>query len=341
MTNLPAPRPRRTLPEIAAVSWEHPADRAALQALRAIPGVDEVIRKVLALLGGERGIRLLFQGNAVRVGPVQFPSSGTCTSRSAPPSTGPTCPSCTSPRRPSSTPGRTASDEPFIVIHSAAIELLDDDELRVLLSHELGHVMSGHALYRTIAAILALISLGALPMLAGIALLPVKLAFLEWSPEVRALGRPRRSARRQDVVVAQRLDHEDGRRRPRRGLHRRRPQRRRLHGAGPRVHRHHEGLDIVYKVLNTLGLTHPMHTVRAAELQKWVASGDYDRILRGEYVRRGARAKERPIGDDWRAPRNTTPAKRRLRPPGGRSGAPQAAEKAAEAFRNAQKRLQP
>ena len=48
-----------------------------------------------------------------------------------------------------------------------------------------------------------------------------------------------------------------------------------------------EGLDVVYKILSTLALTHPMHTVRAAELQRWVASGDYDRILRGEYVRRG------------------------------------------------------
>ena len=73
--SVPAPRPRQTFPEIAAVSWEHPADRAALQALRAVPGVDEVIRKVIALLGGERGIRLLFQGNAVRVGPEQFGSA--------------------------------------------------------------------------------------------------------------------------------------------------------------------------------------------------------------------------------------------------------------------------
>ena len=73
MTSVPATRSRRTFPEISAVSWEHPADRAALQALRAVPGVDEVIRKVLALLGGERGVRLLFQGNAIRVGPSQFP----------------------------------------------------------------------------------------------------------------------------------------------------------------------------------------------------------------------------------------------------------------------------
>ena len=39
---------------------------------RAVPGVDAVIRKVLAC-GGERGISLLFQGNAVRVGATHSP----------------------------------------------------------------------------------------------------------------------------------------------------------------------------------------------------------------------------------------------------------------------------
>ena len=34
---VPAARPRQRFPEIAAVSWEHPADRAALQSLRALP----------------------------------------------------------------------------------------------------------------------------------------------------------------------------------------------------------------------------------------------------------------------------------------------------------------
>src|SRR4030095_12648199 len=62
-----------------------------------------------------------------------------------------------------------------------------------------------------------------------------------------------------------------------------------------------EGLDVVYKVLSTLALTHPMHTVRAAELQRWVATGEYDRILRGEYPRRGAEQGERPLREDMAA----------------------------------------
>jgi hypothetical protein len=62
-----------------------------------------------------------------------------------------------------------------------------------------------------------------------------------------------------------------------------------------------EGLDLFYKVLSTLMLTHPMHTVRAAELQRWIAGGDYDRILRGEYTRRGPETTQRPLKDDLSA----------------------------------------
>src|SRR4026208_2375078 len=172
--NVPAPRPRKSFPQIAAVSWAQAADRAALQALRALPGVDEVIRKVLAMLGGERGIRLLFQGNAVRVGPTQFPRLWQLNTEAATTFDCPTVPELYVSQTPFFNAGAYGVDTPFIVVHSAAIELLDDDELRVLLSHEMGHVMSGHALYRTIAAVLAIISLGAPPMLASLGGLPVR-----------------------------------------------------------------------------------------------------------------------------------------------------------------------
>ena len=73
MTGVPTDRPRKILTGIAPVSWEHPADRAALQSLRAVPGFDTAVRKILAFIGGEQGIRLIFQANAVKVGPQQFP----------------------------------------------------------------------------------------------------------------------------------------------------------------------------------------------------------------------------------------------------------------------------
>jgi Zn-dependent protease with chaperone function len=335
-TNVPAPRPRQRFPEIAAVSWEHPADRAALQTLRAVPGVDELIRKILGMLGGERGIRLLFQGNAIRVGPTQFPTlchlhTEVCTTFDWP-----VVPELYVTQTPFFNAGAYGIDAPFIVVHSAAIELLDEDELRVLLSHELGHVISGHALYRTIAAILALVSLGVLPVLAELVVLPVRLAFLEWSRKSELSADRAGLLGSQDVVTAQRLDMK-------------------MAGGGrgsafagqlnvdafmQQAHEYassSEGLDVVYKILSTLALTHPMHTVRAAELQRWVATGEYDRILRGEYVRRGSAGPKRPLREDMAAAGSYYAGEARELAGHLADAAKRAADRAREAFRNAQK----
>src|SRR6478672_789619 len=335
-TSLPAPRTRRTFPEISAVSWEHPAVRAALQALRSIPGVDEVIRKTLALLGGERGVRLLFQGNAVRIGPNQFPKLWHLHTEVTTTFDWPNVPELFISQTPFFNAGAYGIDTPFIVVNSASVELLDDDELRVILGHELGHVMSGHALYRTIAAILAMVSLGALPMLAELALLPIRLAFLEWSRKSELSADRAGLLGAQDIVAAQRLDMK-------------------MAGGGrgeafagqlnvdafmQQAHEYAaagEGLDVVYKLLSTLALTHPMHTVRAAELQRWVTGGDYDRIIRGEYSRRGPETTDRPLGDDLSAAGNYYAGEARELASQVADAAKRAAERAREAFRNAQK----
>src|SRR5215216_395509 len=334
-SSVPAPRPRQRFPEIAAITWEHPADRAALQTLRGIPGVDEIIRKVIALLGGERGIRLLFQGNAVRVGPNQFPRLWHLHTEVTTTFDWNTVPELYLTQTPFFNAGAYGIDAPFIVVHSAAVELLDDEELRVLLSHELGHVMSGHSLYRTIAAILALVSLGVLPILAELVVLPIRLAFLEWSRKSELSADRAGLLGSQDIVIAQRLDMKmagGGR------------------GAGfagqlnvdafmQQAHEYassSERLDIVYKLLSTLALTHPMHTVRAAELQRWVASGEYDRILRGEYIRRGSEAGERPLRDDMAAAGTYYAGEARELAGHLAEAARRAADRAREAFRNAQ-----
>jgi Zn-dependent protease with chaperone function len=336
MTNLPAPRPRQRFPEIGAVSWEHPADRAALQTLRALPGVDEVIRKVLGMLGGERGIRLLFQGNAVRIGPAQFPKLWLLHNEVTTTFDWPKVPELYISQTPFFNAGAYGIDEPFVVVNSAAVEMLDDDELRVILAHEMGHVMSGHALYRTIAAILALVSLGALPMLAELALLPIRLAFLEWSRKSELSADRAGLLGAQDVVVAQRLSMKmagGGRGSGFAGQLNVEAFMQQAHDYASTT----QGSDVVYKLLSTLALTHPMHTIRAAELQRWVASGEYDRILRGEYVRRGTEASERPLKDDMAAAGTYYAGEARELAGHLADAARRAADRAIEAFRNAQK----
>src|SRR5688500_19535239 len=67
-----SPKTIRLLKEIDPSTWEHPADKAALAALRRIPGFDTVLKALFGVFG-EKPIRLAFQANAVKVGPKQFP----------------------------------------------------------------------------------------------------------------------------------------------------------------------------------------------------------------------------------------------------------------------------
>ena len=57
-------------------------------------------------------------------------------------------------------------------------------------------------------------------------------------------------------------------------------------------------LDAIYKILNTLGASHPFNTLRAAELQRWVEGGTYEKIMGGEYPRRGDVRSDRSYSDD-------------------------------------------
>ena len=57
--------------------------------------------------------------------------------------------------------------------------------------------------------------------------------------------------------------------------------------------------DTILKIMNTVMRTHPMHTVRAAELLRWHRSGGYDQILAGNYQRRGQSDPEHPLREDY------------------------------------------
>ena len=291
-STLPAARPRKILTEIAPVTWEHPADRAALQALRAVPGFDEVVKKVVGFLG-ERGIRLLFQANAVRVGPTQFPKLNALYTDVLSTMDWKERPELFVSQTPFVNAGAYGMDRPFIVINSAAIALLDDDEMRVLLGHELGHVMSGHALYRTMTVLLLNVSLGFLPFLAGLVILPIQLALLEWFRKSELSSDRAGLLATQDTNAAMRmfLKFAGGGDMKQMDLNAFLVQAKEYEDLGG-------AMDRVFKILNTLGESHPFNTLRAAELQRWIEGGHYDRVIRGEYTRRGPDAQQRPIAPD-------------------------------------------
>ena len=268
------------LTAISSRAWEHPADRAALNALRALPGFDEALRRIMGFLG-ERGVRQLFLANAVRVGPEQRPKLNALYSEVLETLDAPERWDLYVSQTPLANAMAVGFQRPFIVFNSGMLEILDEDERRAVLAHEVGHIMSGHPTYTTLAVILLAVGLAAIPM--GIALLPFELALLEWyrksefsADRAALLGtqdvRKTQSVHLKlaggpvlddpidlDAFLAQAREYETM--------------------AGP--------WDRVWQFINTVFRTHPFATVRAGEQLRWIESGEYQRILAGEYMRRG------------------------------------------------------
>lgn len=286
--------PRVTLTQISSRAWEHPADRAALNAMRAIPGFDEVVRKVAGFFG-ERGVRQLFLGDAVKVGPGQRPKLDAMWSDVIQTLDWPERPELYVTQTPVANAMAVGFDKPFVIVNSGMLEILSDEEVRSVLGHELGHIMSGHTTYTTIAIILLNFGLGNLPFLAGIAILPFQLAILEWHRKSEL------SADRAGLLATQDLTTTmSGEMKLAGGV------------AGNdslnvqefirQAEEYETGgtaWDTILKIMNTALRTHPMHTVRAAELLRWQRGGSYDAIIRGEYLRRGQESQDRPLGDDF------------------------------------------
>src|SRR5690606_22111787 len=158
--------------------------------------------------------------------------------------------------------GAYGMDRPFIILNSGSIRLLDDeDELRFLLGHELGHIMSGHVLYRTMTVILIQLAQLGFPVV-GLAARAVLMALLEWSRQAEL------SSARAGVLAAQ--DPEAAMRTMMK-----------LAGGGTneetvlgeflvQADEYRKGgdlVDAVFRVLSLMGATHPFHVLRAAELR--------------------------------------------------------------------------
>jgi Zn-dependent protease with chaperone function len=285
-------RKRVILTDISATTWEHPADRAALAALRRIPAFDEVLRRLFGFFG-EKPVRLAFQANAVRVGPRQFPDLHTrylhvLETMDA---------EDEYPLFVSQTPivnaGAYGMDKPFIVLNSGAIRLLDEEQQIFIMGHELGHIMSGHVLYRTMMVILLQLANLGFPIV-GLAARAVLLGLLEWSRKAEL------TADRAGLLTVQDTEAALGTSmRLAGGGYEREMDLNAFLDQADEYRSQGDLAETVFKVLNLLGTTHPFHVLRAAELRDWIEVGAYERILRGEYQRRGE--PDHPYIDDLRA----------------------------------------
>ncbi|MEU9940028.1 M48 family metallopeptidase [Streptomyces lavendulae] len=287
-------RNRRRFPGISSRAYEHPADRSALVALRKLSGFDTVFKALSGLLP-ERSLRLLFLSDSVRVGETQFPHLHEMLRDACYILDLEQIPLMYVQQDPRPNAMCIGLDEPIIVVTTALVELLDEEEMRAVIGHEVGHALSGHAVYRTVLLFLTNLALKvAWIPLGTVAISAIVTALREW------FRKSELSADRAGLLVGQDLNASmRGLMKLAGGNH--------LHEMNvdaflAQAEEYEAGGDLrdsVLKILNMLPRTHPFTTVRAAELKKWSQNRDYQRIMDGHYPRR-EEDKDTSVTDSFR-----------------------------------------
>jgi Zn-dependent protease with chaperone function len=249
--------------------------------MRKLTGFDVLLRKLSGLFN-ERSLRLQFLASGVRVSERQFPQINDMVRDGAYVLDLPQIPEVFVTQNPIVNAMALGADQPFIVINTGLVDLLDAEELRTVVGHELGHVLSGHAVYRTM--LFHLINLAA--RIAWVPLGYIGLRGIIWGLEewyrkselscdragllasqdpaaakrvlMKLAGGARLSELNSDAFMEQAHDYD----------------------AVPDVR------DGLLKLLQLQGNSHPFAVTRFAELSRWIDSGEYERILAGDYPRR-------------------------------------------------------
>ncbi|HEX5090969.1 MAG TPA: M48 family metallopeptidase [Nocardioides sp.] len=281
MTTTPA-RPRSTLTGISSRAWEHPADRGALVALRRLRGFDTVL-KALSGFVNERKVRLDFIGGGIRVDERQFAGVHRVLAEVGRVLDVDELPEVFVVNYPITNAMTIGLDKPIIVLNSALFDLLDEDEMRFVVAHELGHALSGHAVYRTLLLWLMNMT-GVWNSIPGGALgIRVIIAGLfEWSRKSELSADRAGLLATQDPAVAFRVHMKlaSG------SGDLRELDQTSFFAQGQEYLETADLRDSVLKVMLNERASHPYAAVRAAELRRWVDSGDYTAILGGSYPRR-------------------------------------------------------
>ncbi|WP_224284515.1 M48 family metallopeptidase [Streptomyces sp. LS1784] len=288
-------RRRERFPGISTRAWEHPADRSALVALRRLTGFDDILKKLAGLVS-ERAIRLMFLATAVKTSERQFPELHDMVRDAAYVLDLEQVPDLYVTQDPTVNAYCIGIDTPVIVVTSGLVELLDEEELRSVIGHEVGHAMSGHAVYRTMLMILTNIATRiAWVPLGNLAITAIITALKEWFRKAELSSDRAGLLAGQDLQASMRalMKLAGGHNLAEMNVDAFLEQAEEYEKAG-------DLRDGVLKVLQVLPQTHPFAVVRVAQLKKWAESDDYRSILAGAYPRRSDDP-DTSVTEQWKA----------------------------------------
>jgi len=280
---------------ISPQTWEHPADKAALDALKAIKGFDQVLKYVLSITD-ERQEKLELLSTCIKASEKNYPNLYKIMKNTVNVFGWDFTPEIFVKKDMGPNAYTGGVKEPYIVIYNGWAETFSDEELTSIIGHEMGHIMSGHVLYdcmmrkvvnlatskipdamKKLNAIPFDITLPVIGSIVNISLKPIQLALSAWSRKSELTADRAGLLAVQDPEVCHRLelkladfdeniDLDD------------------LYKQALEYDSYNSVLDNLYKINNYDD--HPNAIIRVKELEAWVLSGKYQEILNGTYLQR-------------------------------------------------------
>lgn len=294
-----------TYPGLSSEAFKHPLDRQAEETLRSVPGFDLVAKSFVEYFY-ERPQLIYLMGNNIKVGPRQYSTLYGIFRECVRDLDIHPEPILYVNQNPFVNSYALGYEQPYIVINTELLDLLDEAEIRTVIAHELGHIKCDH----TLLIQMAIWAMGAASLLGELTfglgnLISTGLiyAFYEWRRKAEL------SADRAAMLVmddlkpimqtmmklaggSQKFGHECSLDEF-------------IRQADSYQELDRESLNQLYKFLiynggNSAFLTHPFPVERLHYLRDWANSTEYQQIRHGNYQRVGAegaidvKAKESP-----------------------------------------------
>src|SRR6267378_3970376 len=274
--------PHKKFAHLNKNQYVHPADKRALAALRAIPGIDSALKKLLAVTG-ESAIRVIFTASAVKVTPKQCPDlhaklQVACTTL------GVDMPDLFVQQSPIVNAFTGGVERPVIVLYSQPLERLTDEEVLAVVAHEVGHIHAEHVLYLTAARLIEFLATAAVlasPLafiIKELLTLSMRSALLAWSrraelscdraallvtQDANVIGRT--MMKMAGGTFASKVDYEQFL----------------VQARDFKKTYDEKALDRFWADVVTSGLSHPFPVWRVSEILQWVESGEYKQLMTG------------------------------------------------------------
>jgi Zn-dependent protease with chaperone function len=275
---------------ISSEAFRHPLDKQAEQTLRSLPGFDFVARKFVEFVY-ERPQYVYHMGNSIKVGPRQYSTIYQIFRECARDLDIYPEPTLFVSQNPQANSYALGQEHPYVVINSGILDLMNEQEIRSVLAHELGHIKCGHTILIQMAmwAMNAAQFVGELTFgIGNFVSTALIYAFFEWRRKAEL------SADRAAFLVMDDLNPVMS-------------SMMKLSGGSIKFSNEcslqeflkqsqdyesldQDGLNQVYKFLMYNGaqgamLTHPFPVERLQYLQQWATSEEYQQIKNGNYMR--------------------------------------------------------